>query len=166
MSTPTNPPVPNYNRSDIITAMARTIEVLSYMAWCDAWDEADAPDNRPEDCVSAGPGEDWHDIAPELDLGEQEDAGISWRDEAAILYGRLWQSWDVDPWLILASNGIVSSADAEKWAHYAVMSLVGHWVSWEDDRDPLAWAGKPLSLDAVSVDVPDYPGEWPMTEGA
>lgn len=82
--------------------------------------------------------------------------------EAAILYGRIAQAWGVDPFVVLAyHNDVTSSKDAKRWAHLAVMSVVGHGVSWEDDHGPLTWAGKPLSLDAAAVDIPDYPGEWP-----
>lgn len=159
---------PTYNRSDIIGWMAYTIEVLSYMAWCDAWDEADDPENRPDDCVSAGSGEDWFDIAPMLDLGEQEDHGINWREEAAILYGRIAQAWGVDPFAVLWHNSITSSKDAERWAHYAVMSAVGHGVCWEDSHEALHYSCRKVTvdIDLESDDIPSYPGEWPTTEGA
>lgn len=153
-----------YNRSDLIGWMARTIEVLSYMAWCDAWDEEGkgSPD-RPDDCLSAGPGEDWFYIAPELDLGEQEDCGINWREDAAILYGHITQAWGVDPFAVLMGDNITSSKDAEAWAHYAVMSSVGYGVSWEDSHEALVWAGRPITLTGAKVytNIPEYPGEWP-----
>lgn len=155
---------PTYDRSDIIGWMARTIEVLSYMAWCDAWDEADDPENRPDDCVSAGPGEDWFDIAPMLDLGEQEDHGINWREEAAVLYGRICGAWRGDPWLILANNNITSRKDAEKWAHLAIMSAVGHGVSWEDSHKTLTMGPTEFKVPRFHLDIPDYPGEWPEQE--
>ena len=162
-------PTPTYNRADLIAYMARTIEVLSYMAWCDAWDEATGTDQpRPEDCVSAGPGEDWFDVAPELDLGDQEDAGISWREEAAILYGRVWQAWGGDPWAVLRDNGIDRDA-ALDWAHCAVMSAVGHGVSWEDDHEPLLFAGAGVFVSGppsrICLDVaPAWPDRWPAEE--
>lgn len=166
---------PTYTRADIIAAMARTLEVLSYMAWCDAWDEAcsedfEAADDRPEGAVSAGAGENWHDIAPELDLGELEATGISWREEAAILYGRIWQAWGADPWLVLVNNGIKSSAGkngAESWGHYAVMSAIGHGVSWEDSHDELVWVEDVLpTVGALRFDLdiaPAWPDRWPAS---
>lgn len=154
---------PTYNRSDIIGWMARTIEVLSYMAWCDAWDEADDPKNRPDDCVSAGPGEDWFDIAPEMDQSDLDDYGINWREDAAILYGCIAQAWGWGPWVVLTNN-ITSSKAAEAWAHYAVMSLAGRGVSWEDSHEPLTMIGKTYKVPTFYLDIPDYPGEWPEQE--
>jgi hypothetical protein len=131
------------NPTDIIRSMARTLEVLAYTAWCDAWDEAgeDATDGdgrgRPDDCVSAGAGEDWFDVAPEIEQGELEDYGVSWERDAAILYGRIWQAWGADPALVLHWNGHGGTESREKWGHYAVMCAVGHGVAWEDTEDEL-----------------------------
>lgn len=165
-------PTPTYNRADIIARMARTIEVLSYMAWCDAWDEAcsedfEAADDRPEGAVSAGSGEDWFDVAPEFDLQEQEDYGISWHEEAAILYGRIRQAWGVEPWVVLRNNDIDRDA-ALDWAHYAVMTAAGHGVSWEDNHEPLLFAGAEVFVSGppfrIDIDIPQWPGAYPAEE--
>lgn len=154
-------------RNDIIIAMARTIEVLSYTDWCDAWDEAerDGRGTRPDAAVSAGPGEDWFDVAPETDdPGVRED----WLIAAAILYGRIAQEWGMDPWSALFNAGQLD--EGTTWGHYAVMSAVGHGVSWEDDHEPLTRydfsKGYDVELDAgcVGFDVPLWPGRWPDDE--
>ncbi len=155
---------PQFNAADIIASMARTLEVMSYAAWCDLWDEADDHTDRPEDCVSAGPGEDWFNVAPELDAGDLEDYGVSWERDAAILYGRIWQAWGVDPWLVLVNNGIVSLDDARSWGHYAVMSALGHGVSWEDRHPALEWRGLAITSWQSDIDIEtrEWPGgEWP-----
>ncbi len=155
---------PQFNAADIIASMARTLEVCSYMSWCDTWDETDDQTDRPEACVSAGSGEDWFDVAPERDASDLEDYGVSWERDAAILYGRIWQAWGVDPWLALANSGIVSRDDARSWGHYAVMSALGHGVSWEDSHDELWWANQSVTVTDLNInlDVRQWPGgEWP-----
>lgn len=154
-------------RNDIIRAMARTIEVLSYTDWCDAWDEADRDGRgtRPEAAVSAGPGKDWFDVAPETDdPGVRED----WLIEAAILYGRIAQEWGTDPWSALFRAGQLD--EAPTWGHYAVMPAVGHGVSWEDDHEPLTYfdfakgQDVELTVRGIGFDVPLWPGRWPDDE--
>lgn len=159
-----------FNRTDIIRHMARTIEVLAYMSWCDEWDQADDQASRPEDCVSAGPGEDWMNIAPEEDQSDLDDYGVSWYREAAILYGRIWQAWGREPRLVLAANGIERMRDARDWAHYAVMSAIGHGVCWEDDHDALSLPGvgdeeiRFYTVPCFNLDTPEWPGGAYPTE--
>jgi|DEB19_MinimDraft_3_1074340.scaffolds.fasta_scaffold41218_4 hypothetical protein len=147
--------LPQFSDTDIIRSMARTLEVLSYTSWCDAWDEANDPDARPEKAVSAGPGDDWFDVAPEVDG--------PWLQRATILYGRIEQAWGWAPWLVLVNNGIISMADAEAWGHYAVVSALGHGVCWEDHFAPLMKQYKAVSVTGTGIYIctPDYPGDYP-----
>lgn len=148
----------------IINSMARTLFVLSYTDWCDTWDEANDPERRPADAISARSGEDWFDVAPDGYVSE-DCARL-----AAVLYGRIWQAWGADPWLVLYWNDHTGDTAAGRralhdWGHYAIMSLLGHGVCFEDVHDTLR--GPPSDPDreyevpCLNIDVPVWPGRWP-----
>ena len=86
------------------------------------------------------------DTTPEMSAECQRAALI----EAAILYGRIAQAWGSEPWILVSrafepggpdkwsyKASAVTDEDCRLWGHYAVMSAVGHGVSWEDSHNAL-----------------------------
>lgn len=182
----------SHPRDVIIDSMQRTLVVLAYTQWCDEWDQADPygcdgtarwlagkgrKSKRPASAVSARGGCDWFDVAPAGPASFRADMAR----EAAVLYGRIEQAWGADPWLVLHWNGYDETSEEpgrdemrnvlNMWGHYAIMSLVGHGVSWEDDHDTLTSAeyggkgdAKEYTIPRFNIDTPYWPGKYPERE--
>ena len=140
----------------ILDSMERTLVVLAYMDWCDAWDSNDPrpTGKRPTGAVSARGGEDWMDAAP---VGSRAFRRRC-TDRAAILYGQIAQAWGGKPYAALYQH---DDKDARDWGHYAVMSAVGHGVAWGDDHDALEWKGVEVKVRGVHIETPSWPGRYP-----
>lgn len=136
-------------REQIIRSMARTLIVESFASWSDENPE------RGEPYMARG-GQDWMDTTPAMSPACQEAALI----EAAVLYGRIKQSWGTEPWILVHQHGGVHGGsrceqDLKDWGHYAVMTCIGHGVAWEDDHKHLATGGKSYTLlSQHNFDVP------------
>ena len=137
----------------ILACMTRTLVVLSYMQWCDAWDEARGKGRRPKTACSAGAGEDGMDFAPAGSSALRREA----RDQAAIIYGRIQEQWGTAP-----AYQLHNDRDRDRWGHDAIVSAVGHGVAWEDSHDPLRDRdGAETRVRGMSEEPPMWPGRWP-----
>lgn len=118
-------------REQVIRSMARTLIVESFASWADENGEKAKP------YVAQG-GQDWMDTTPAMTPECQEAALI----EAAVLYGRVKQEWNNEPWILVQGHAGGEPYDSEDdfrtWGHYAVMTCLGHGVAWEDDRTHLS----------------------------
>ena len=155
----------------IVRAMTDTLLVLAYAQWCDEWDEvvqdngAEHPD-RPEDCITPGPREDYADYARLPDLSDEEIG--EFRTAALTLYVRVSGEIGVDLAALAVENGL-SENDAESLGYYVVMAAVGHGVAWTDSRAPLTrsapnGAAVEVTLPCLHYTIPTWPGRFP--EGA
>lgn len=128
-------------REQVIRSMARTLIVESFASWCD--EPGNAAQAEP---YRAAGGQDWMDTTPAMSPSCREAALI----EAAVLYGRIKQSWGTEPWILVQGHtdkhGVSHAQDFKGWGHYAVMTCIGHGVAWEDDREHLAASGKSYTL--------------------
>mgnify|MGYP003511069424 FL=1 len=100
------------------------------------------------------------------------------------LYERIRIVWSsrvdaiVEPWKQINEYAYRRRGKPESyldvWGHYAVMSCIGHGVSWEDSHDPILWIdsihGKQAELDAsyeredkvtllLSIEAPQWEAE-------
>lgn len=127
----------------ILDEMASTFRMRAFANACDTCDEAGTPHpDKPR------PGGNYSDH-PEPSDAVREDA----RAAAVRLYAAVLAApggYDPAPALIrwVAVNDpshywakrygyTTPEAAARCWGHYAVMSAIGHGVSWDDDNEPL-----------------------------
>lgn len=157
----------DYDRSDLISAMASTLFTLAYAAWVDEWDELDPADpenlDRPKDARTPRGGEDYADYAT-LALASVDSAECeTFTQEASVLYGRIQQVLRVDPLVLCRANNLTAS-DAATWAHYLVMVAAGHGVAWEDSHEPLVYCSVQYATTdhKVYIAVPAWPGRYPQ----
>ncbi len=117
--------------ANICDAMARALFVTAY---ADQQDEKRAAGKKHN---SAGPGEDWMDVAPKtpkkaIDKAKQLCAEIERINQSPIQ--GLWQraAWadDIDP---------DNEKMQRKFGHYVAMQALGHGVGWADDHSKLAF---------------------------
>jgi len=132
----------------ILDEMSSTFSMLAFANACDTCDEAGTPhphkprpggnySDHPEpsdDTAEAARAAAVRLYAAVLDAAEGYDPApaIVWwvEDPAGDTVARYWRN----------KAATVLEATARCWGHYAVMSAIGHGVSWDDDNAPLKMA--------------------------
>ena len=141
-------------REQVIRAMSRTLIVTAWADWCE--DEEQVKRGVP----TAHGGQDWMDFTPPMTAECQQAALI----EAAVLYGSIKQAWGTEPWILVHHYIEANSADEAEtyriWGHYAVMSCLGHGVSWEDDHEKLQSLGKEYDLHGSKPYIENLDWNW------
>lgn len=117
-------------RDAFIEGAARAFFVSAYADFCE--DQAGKSDDAADATyyISAGPGEDWADVAPsETPANAYALAGELWA-------GLYHLNGKAGPYT-LANNAEAADGkpiDAEEFGHYLAMEAMGHGVSWFDDH--------------------------------
>ncbi len=148
----------------ILDSMADTLALLAFASACDECAEAGVP--HPH---APGPGEDYADGMARAGVpdGVRADA----QRAAVLLYAAILAApggydpapavsrWYYAPhdvpnrWWRRSEDPL--EAAARCWGHYAVMSAVGHGVSWEDDNEPLTRAEyDPTNIEQCTMYLP------------
>lgn len=163
----------------VLDEMADTFYVLAFLNACDACSDAGTP--HP---YAPGPGGSYDECA----AGAPEPEGLRAECErrAVALYAGILQTqggYDPAPALVRwVADGnrtttwwqdktddragrrtlrdLDTEAAARCWGHYAVMSAVGHGVSWGDDHEPLTTEDGEDLLSVGQLHVPAETPEW------
>jgi len=117
-------------RDAFIEGAARAFFVSAYADFCE--NQASKGDDADDATyyISAGPGEDWADVAP-----------ANTPPNAYALAGELWAglyhlNGAAGPYTLVNNAQAADGAepDAEEFGHYLAMEAMGHGVSWFDDH--------------------------------